>query len=210
SGGVPALSIVRLGNDHTNGTRPGMPTPRAMVAENDLALGHLVEAISSSAIWKESAIFVLEDDAQAGPDHVDAHRSPAFVISPFSKRRTVDTTMYSTSGIRRTLERSLGLPPMSQYDAAAMPMYNAFQPAAHASPFVHLQPRIAIDELNDELAYGADASKRMNLEVADATSERELNEILWRSIKGRGVASPPPARSAFFRRTDATDAGEHR
>ena len=109
------------------GTSPGTPTPRAMVAENDLALGRLVEAISHSAFWKESAIFVLEDDAQNGPDHVDAHRSVLLAISPFTRRGVVDSTLYTTSGVLRTMELILGLPPMSQYDAAATPMYNAFQ-----------------------------------------------------------------------------------
>jgi len=122
SGQVPALSIIRLSGDHTNGTRPGTPTPRAMVAENDLSLGRIVETISHSRIWNESAIFVLEDDAQNGPDHVDAHRSIALVVSPFSKRRVVDSTMYSTSGVLRTMELILGLPPMSQFDAAATPV----------------------------------------------------------------------------------------
>jgi YVTN family beta-propeller protein len=205
TGAVPALSIIRLGNDHTNGTRPGTPTPRAMVAENDLALGRLVEAISHSAIWKESAVFVLEDDAQSGPDHVDAHRSPALVISPFSRRRAVDSTMYSTSGMLRTMELILGLPPMSQYDAAATPLYNAMQTTPDVSPYVHLAPRISIDEKNDALAYGAEASMRMNLADADAAPERELNEILWRSIKGPRATMPPAVRSAFVRRRDAID-----
>jgi hypothetical protein len=203
AGTVPALSIIRLGNDHTNGTRPGTPTPRAMVAENDLALGRLVEAISRSTVWNESAIFVLEDDAQSGPDHVDAHRSPAFVVSPFSRRRNVDSTMYSTSGMLRTMELILGLPPMSQYDAAAAPMYNTFQAVPDRSPFVHLAARIPIDETNDALAYGADASTRMNMADADLAPERELNEILWRSIKGPRAVVPPAVRSAFIRRVSA-------
>ena len=204
-GQVPALSIIRLGNDHTNGTRPGTPTPRAMVAENDLALGRLVDVISHSAIWKESAIFVLEDDAQAGPDHVDAHRSPAFVVSPFSRRRTVDSTMYSTSAMLRTMELILGLPPMSQYDASATPMYNAMQPTPDLQPFVRLPARISIDEKNDRMAYGAEASIRMNLAEADMAPERELNEILWRSIKGAGATVPPAVRSAFVRRPKGGD-----
>ena len=127
NGELPRLNIIRLGNDHTYGTRPDAPTPRSMVAENDVALGRLVEAISRSRFWNESAIFVLEDDAQNGPDHVDSHRSPAFVISPFTKRGAVDSTLYTTSGMLRTMELILGLPPMSQYDAAATPMYDAFQ-----------------------------------------------------------------------------------
>src|SRR5205814_1492190 len=160
---VPAFSIIRMGNDHTNGTRPGTPTPRAMVAENDLAIGRLVEAISKSRVWKDAAIFIVEDDAQNGPDHVDAHRSLALVISPFSRRRVVDSTMYTTSGILRTMELILGVPPMSQYDGAATPMYNAFQATPVLAPFVHLPPRVSIDEKNEALAWGAEASLEMNL-----------------------------------------------
>src|SRR5262249_35535904 len=160
---VPALSIVRLGNDHTNGTRAGWPTPRAMVAENDFAIGRVVETISRSKVWKESAIFILEDDAQNGPDHVDAHRSPALVISPFSRRRAVDDTLYTTSGMLRTIELILGLPPMSQYDAAATPMYNAFQPTPDLAPFERRPARIAFDERNDQWAWGAGASEQLSL-----------------------------------------------
>jgi YVTN family beta-propeller protein len=203
AGTVPALSIIRLGNDHTNGTRPGTPTPRAMVAENDQAIGRLVDIISHSAVWKDSAIFILEDDAQAGPDHVDAHRSPALVISPFSRRRTVDSTMYSTSAMLRTMELILGLPPMSQYDAAAPAMYNAMQTAPDAAPYTRVEPRVALDEKNDLFAYGAEASARMDMSAADLAPERELNEILWRSIKGAQAAVPPAVRSAFVRRAAA-------
>jgi DNA-binding beta-propeller fold protein YncE len=205
AGRVPALSIVRLGNDHTNGTRPGTPTPRSMVAENDLAVGRFVDIVSHSAIWKDSAIFILEDDAQSGPDHVDAHRSPALIISPFSRRRTVDSTMYSTSSMLRTIELILGLPPMSQYDAAAAPMYNAMQATPVLAPFQHLSARVALDETNDAFAYGADASLRMNLADADMAPERELNEILWRSIKGRNAIVPPAVRAAFVHRPKEGD-----
>jgi hypothetical protein len=135
NGGMPRLSIIRLGNDHTLGTRPGALTPRAMVAENDAALGRLVEAVSHSRFWNESAIFVLEDDAQNGPDHVDSHRSIALVISPFARRQALDSTLYTTSAMLRTMELILGLPPMSQYDAAATPMYNAFQPTPVVVPY---------------------------------------------------------------------------
>jgi hypothetical protein len=204
-GQVPALSIIRLSGDHTNGTRPGTPTPRAMVAENDLALGRIVETISHSRIWNESAIFILEDDAQNGPDHVDAHRSIALAVSPFSHRRIVDSTMYSTSGVLRTMELILGLPPMSQYDASATPLYNAFQAAADKAPFARLAPRIAIDEKNEPTAYGAQASSRMDFSAPDLAPELELNEILWKSIRGAGSSMPPPVRNAFVRRGDADD-----
>ena len=140
---LPQLSILHLGNDHTRGTHPGAPTPRAMVADNDLALGRVVEAIANSPFWKDSAIFVVEDDAQSGPDHVDSHRSVALVASPFAKRGLVDHTFYSTSGMLRSMELILGLPPMSMYDAAATPMFNAFQPTPDLSGYRRLTPNVA-------------------------------------------------------------------
>jgi YVTN family beta-propeller protein len=199
TGELPRLSILRLGNDHTAGTRPGYPTPRAMVAENDLALGRLVETISKSRFWKESAIFVLEDDAQNGPDHVDAHRSVAFVISPYTKRGVVDSTLYTTSGMLRTMELILGLPPMSQYDAAATPVYNALHARPVLAPYTRREARVSLTETNDDRAFGAQASMAMNLEEADRAPEFELNEILWKSIRGAHSPMPPPVRASFVR-----------
>ena len=199
SGALPRLNIIRLGNDHTLGTRPDALTPRAMVAENDAALGRLVEAISASAFWKESAIFVLEDDAQNGPDHVDSHRSIALAISPFARRSALDSTLYTTSGMLRTMELILGLPPMSQYDAAATPMYNAFQPTADVTPYKARPARIRLDERNGADAWGAAASMAMNFEEADLTPEYELNEIVWKSVRGVSSPMPPPVRAGFIR-----------
>ncbi len=199
NGNLPRLSIFHLPNDHTDGTRPGAFTPRSMVADNDLALGRMVEAISQSRYWKESAIFVLEDDAQNGPDHVDAHRSPAFAISPFIRRQSVDSTMYSTSAMLRTIELILGLPPMSQYDAAATPMYNAFQPTAVLTPYKTLPARVPTDERNDPRAPGARASMAMDFSAPDLAPELELNEIIWKSIRGADAQMPPPRRAAFVR-----------
>src|SRR5439155_6636725 len=200
----------RLSGDHTNGTRPGTPTPRAMVAENDLALGRIVETISHSRIWNDSAIFVLEDDAQNGPDHVDAHRSIAIVISPFSHRRVVDSTMYSTSGVLRTMELILGVPPLSQFDAASTPLYTAFQAAADPAPFTRLAPKVSIDEKNEPAAYGAQASLRMDFSAPDLAPELELNEIIWRSIRGPQSTMPPPVRNAFVRRGEDPDGDDRR
>ncbi len=202
NGALPRLNIIRLGNDHTSGTRPGYPTPRAMVAENDLALGRLVEAVSKSRFWKESAIFVVEDDAQNGPDHVDAHRSVLLVASPFVKRRHVDSTLYTTSGVLRTIELILGLPPMSQYDAAATPMYAAFMPVPELSPYTARPARISLTEKNDARSPGAQASMQMNFEEADLTPELELNQILWMSVRGADSVMPAPIRSGFIRRID--------
>jgi YVTN family beta-propeller protein len=204
-GGLPRLSILRLGNDHTAGTRPGYPTPRAMVAENDLALGRMVEAVTQSRFWKDSAIFVLEDDAQNGPDHVDAHRSIALVISPYARRGALDSTLYTTSGVLRTIELILGLPPLSQYDAAATPMYGAFQPRPVLTPFTKREARVPLDELNAPNAPGAAASLAMNLEEADQAPDLELNEIIWKAVRGPNSVMPPPVRAAFIRPVEDED-----
>jgi YVTN family beta-propeller protein len=205
NGTVPRLSIIRLPGDHTSGTSPGARTPRSMVADNDLALGLLVELISKSAIWKESAIFIVEDDAQNGPDHVDAHRSILFAISPFSRRGVVDSTLYTTSGVLRTMELILGLPPMSQYDAAATPMYNAFTTTPDLSPFTHLAARVPLTDKNDWSAPGAEASLRMNFTAPDLAPDLELNQIIWEAVRGRGLVMPPPRRTGFIKPIVADD-----
>jgi DNA-binding beta-propeller fold protein YncE len=197
-GTVPQLSILRLPRDHTNGTAPGSFTPTSMIAENDVALGQLVELISHSAIWKESAIFVLEDDAQNGPDHVDAHRSVLLAISPFTRRGAVDSTLYTTSGVLRTMELILGLPPMSQYDAAATPLYNAFSPTPTLTPFTHLAAQVSLEDKNDWTSPGAAASARMNFSAPDLAPDLELNQIIWQSVRGRGAVMPPPRRTGFI------------
>jgi YVTN family beta-propeller protein len=198
-GGLPRLCIMRLPNDHTFGTRPGASTPRSMVAENDLALGRVVEAISQSRFWPEAAIFVVEDDAQNGPDHVDAHRSVLLVASPWARRGAVDSTLYTTSGVLRTIELVLGLPPMSQYDAAATPLVAAFGERPDTRPFAARPARYPLDEKNGPDAPGAEASSRMNLSEVDLAPEGELNQILWESVRGRGAVMPPPVRAAFVR-----------
>jgi hypothetical protein len=174
-----------------------------MMADNDLALGRLVEAVSRSVYWKDSAIFVVEDDAQSGPDHVDSHRSIALVASPFAKRHTVDHTLYTTSGVLRTMELMLGLGPMSYYDAAATPMYGAFQSAPDLTPYSKLIATVPFDEKNPPGTQGASLSQAMNFTDADLTPEEPLNEIIWRSVKGPGVPMPPPRRSAFTRPPNA-------
>ena len=132
AGEMPRLVIMRLPNDHTSGTKPGSPTVFAAVGDNDLALGQVVEGLSKSRFWKQMAIFVVEDDAQNGSDHVDAHRTVALAISPYIKRHTVDSTMYSTTSMLRTMELILGLEPMSQFDAAARPMFHVVHAAGRS------------------------------------------------------------------------------
>ena len=205
SGTVPQLSIIRIGGDHTNGAAAGALTPRAMVAENDLALGQLVDTISHSSVWGSSAIFVLEDDAQNGPDHVDAHRSVLLAVSPFSRRGAIDSTLYTTCGVLRTMELILGLPPMTQYDAAATPMYHAFATAPTVTPFTHLPARVSLTERNDWAAPGAAASARMNFSAPDLAPDLELNQIIWETVRGRGSLMPPPRRTGFVRPIAADD-----
>jgi DNA-binding beta-propeller fold protein YncE len=198
-GAFPQLTILRLPNDHTSGTRVGKPTPTAQVADNDLALGMVVEAISKSKFWKETAIFVIEDDAQNGPDHVDAHRVVALVISPYTKRKYVDSTMYSTTSMLRTMELILGLKPMSQFDAAARPMYRSFTAKPDLTPYAHLVPKADRNAVNVAGAWGAEWSERANLEKEDQADDILFNEVIWKAVKGPQSRMPPPVRAAFFR-----------
>lgn len=195
---LPQLSIIRLPNDHTSGQKKGKISPVAAVADNDLALGKMVEYISQSPIWKESAIFVLEDDAQNGPDHVDAHRSPAFVMSPYIKMGSVNHTMYSTSGILRTIELILGLPPMSQYDAGALPLYDCFTAKADLRPYDAKAASVSLELRNTAWNNSAKRSEYFNLAKEDEAPDLDLNEVVWKSVKGEKSVMPAPRRSAFI------------
>ncbi len=193
--------VMSLGEDHTTGTRPGTFTPRACVASNDLALGRIVEAVTHSKSWPQTAIFVIEDDAQNGPDHVDAHRTVGLVISPYTRRRILDSSQYTTVSMIRTIELILGLPPLSQYDAAARPMFAAFTDRPDLAPYTPEAARINLDEVNAPTAYGADRSLNMDFDEYDRIDDFELNEILWRSIKGKDAPLPPAVRRAIAYRT---------
>jgi DNA-binding beta-propeller fold protein YncE len=166
-----------------------------MAADNDYALGLIVEAVSKSKFWTSTAIFVLEDDAQNGPDHVDSHRSPAFVISSCVKRHRVDGTMYNTASVLRTMEFLLGIRPMTHFDAGARPMTPVFQPMPDAAPYTAERPRIPLDRRNPSNGPGAAASAHMKFDEADENDDDALNDVLWRAIR-RGDP-PPPARSFF-------------
>ncbi|WP_338870184.1 bifunctional YncE family protein/alkaline phosphatase family protein [Spirosoma sp. SC4-14] len=202
---VPNFSSIRLGNNHTSGARIGAPTPAAHVADNDLALGRLVEHLSKSPIWKESAVFVLEDDAQNGADHVDAHRSPALVISPYTKRKHVEHTMYSTSGMLRTMELILGLPPMSQYDAAATPMFACFTSTPTLTPYIHKPANVDLEAKNTAMNESARQSEKLDLRYADKIDDRLFNEIIWKAVKGEQSVMPAPKRGAFLQVAEADD-----
>ncbi|HOY05745.1 MAG TPA: bifunctional YncE family protein/alkaline phosphatase family protein [Saprospiraceae bacterium] len=198
AGSLPRLNTLRLINDHTEGLRLGRPTPFAQVADNDLALGLFIEHLSQSPVWKESAVFVLEDDAQNGADHVDAHRSIAFVISPYTRRRFADHTMYSTNSMLRTIELILGMPPMSQQNAAATPMWKCFTAQADYSPWKARPCNVNLDDRNAVVNDLQRRSDNFDMSREDRVPDLEFNEVLWKAIKGIYTEMPAPRRSAFL------------
>ncbi|WP_161798252.1 bifunctional YncE family protein/alkaline phosphatase family protein [Aneurinibacillus tyrosinisolvens] len=191
-GKMPSFQFLRLPVDHTSGTKVGQPTPKAMVADNDLALGRIVEAVSNSEFWKDTAIFVVEDDAQNGSDHVDAHRTVALAISPYTQTGKVDSTFYTTSSMLRTMELIMGIAPMTQFDASATPMVNSFTDKPNFAPYKVLTPKQPLDELNQKNAPMAAESAKMNLASEDKAPEQQLNQAIWRSVKGAESEMPAP------------------
>ncbi len=202
---LPSLSIMRLPNDHTWGTWKGKKTPQAFVAINDYALGLIVQTISHSKDWKSSIIFVVEDDAQDGSDHVDAHRSTLLVVSPYIKRNYVDHTMYSTSSVLKTIELVLGLPPMTQYDLSATPILFSVTDKPDFKPYKVIEPLIDTSAVNGADAYGAAECEHLNFAKEDAVPDMLFNEILWKAIKGKNSVMPPPVRSAFVKELKKKD-----
>jgi DNA-binding beta-propeller fold protein YncE len=197
SADMPRFIVMHLGNDHTSGTRLGKRTPKALVADNDLALGRIVEAISNSSFWKDTAIFVVEDDAQNGPDHVDAHRSVALVISPYARNAAVDSSLYSTTSMVRTIGLILGLEPLSQFDAAARPMYASFQSHPNLWTYEKVVPKVDLEERNKITAWGVKLSETFDFARQDSVDDLLLNEVVWRSMKGPHWPMPAPVRAAF-------------
>ncbi len=198
TGTLPQFMIMSLGENHTRGTTPDAFKPDACVGSNDLGLGRLVEAASKSKFWNEMAIFVIEDDAQNGPDHVDAHRTAGLVISPYCKRGVVDSTLYSTASMVRTMELILGLPPLTQYDAGATPMFNCFGTEAKVTPYEPIMPRIDLMAKNTAKSPGAKESAKMNFREYDRAPEDALNRILWAEAKGVDAPYPTPIHRAVF------------
>jgi DNA-binding beta-propeller fold protein YncE len=196
-GDAPQFMIVRMGNDHTQGTKVGALTPFAYAAQNDQGVGMLVNAVSHGKLWASTAIFVIEDDAQNGPDHVDSHRAPAFVISPYTHRGVVDSKMYNQTSILRTMELILGLRPMTHFDAAAPAMFATFSRQPDTRPYNLIPPKTSLTDRNEANAPGAQQSGRMDFSNADLVDDDELNAVLWRAIKHSDP--PPPTRSAFAR-----------
>ncbi|GAB4461559.1 MAG: alkaline phosphatase family protein [Armatimonadaceae bacterium] len=201
NGQMPNFMVMALSEDHTSGTRPGAFTPQACVASNDLGLGKIVEACAKSRYWKEMVIFVIEDDAQNGPDHVDAHRTVALAISPYTRRGAVDSTFYTTSSVLRTIELLMGANPMSMYDAAATPLYSSFTNKANLNPYKCREAQIDLNAKNASTAYGATRSLAFDFSEPDLLTpadEDALNRILWHSIKGEDAPYPGIVRRALF------------
>ena len=195
---VPRFNSIRFGNDHTEGARVGKPTVFAHVADNDLAVGLFVEHLSQSKIWNESAVFIVEDDAQNGSDHVDAHRTTAYLAGPFVKRGYADHTMYSTSSMLRTMELILGLPPMSQYDAAAEPMWRCFTNQADVTPFTSVPNQVNLNDVNVKMSWAARQSEKIDLTKEDRVPDLLFSQIIWKAVKGEDSEMPAPVRSAFL------------
>ncbi|HJQ79883.1 MAG TPA: alkaline phosphatase family protein, partial [Lacipirellulaceae bacterium] len=203
-GEFPQLVIVCLPNDHTSGTSAGWATPRACIADNDLAFGRIVAGLSRSRFWKEMAIFAIEDDPQAGWDHVSGYRTISFCISPYAKRGAAVSTQYNTTSILRTIEQILGLPPMNQFDGSATPMFDCFTDKPDFTPYTALRANVPLDELNPEaeaindgvLRNDAIVSATLNFREIDKAPEDVLNRILWRSMRGSREPYPEWAISA--------------
>ncbi len=202
AGELPRLIIICLPNDHASGTRPGCPTPAACLADNDLAFGRIVEALSQSRFWPQMAIFGIEDDPQAGWDHISGYRTTAYVVSPYAKRGTLVPTQYNTTSVLRTIEQILGLPPMNQFDASATPMFDCFVDEPDLTPFTAVPANIPLDQMNPDpaaiqdpqLREDAIVSMQLNFSEVDRAPEDVLNRILWRAMKG--TSTPYPAWAA--------------
>ncbi len=197
-GQLPSLVLICLPNDHTSGTRAGSPTPTACVADNDLAFGQIVQAISHSRFWPQTVIFAIEDDPQNGWDHISGYRTTAYCISPYTRRGAVVRTSYNTLSIIRTIEQILGLPPMNQFDATAVPMFDCFTDTPDYGPYVAVPSQVPLDQMNPApralrdpaLRRDAIASARLNFRRVDACPEDVLNRILWRAAKGSSAPYP--------------------
>ncbi len=217
SGVMPNLVVVQLPSDHTSGTTPGASTPKAMVADNDLAVGLIVEALSKSKFWSKMAIFIVEDDAQNGVDHVDGHRTVALAVSPYIRRGHVDSTFYSNQSMLKTIELMLGLPALSLFDLIANDMRASFTDEPNLTPFTHSAPVEDLFAVNPPLKAlkgpakeAAQASAKMRWDVPDAVPSARLNRILWHTVRGWDTAYPGARRSVFAPYSLDSDEDERR
>jgi hypothetical protein len=195
---VPQFNSIRFINDHTEGLSLNKPTPFAHVADNDLAVGLFMEHLSHSSIWKESLVLIVEDDAQNGPDHVDAHRSTAYIAGGYVKQGFVDHTAYTTTSLLRTMELILGLPPMTQYDAAANSLWRCFDDTPDHPPFSVRPCQVDLNDKNlDENKWQA-LSETFDFSLEDRVNDFDFNEVIWRAVKGLDSPCPPTVRAAFL------------
>lgn len=199
---VPQFNTVRFGNNHTEGMRLGRPSPYAHVADNDLAVGLFIQTLAESSIWNQTVVFIVEDDAQNGSDHVDAHRTTAYIAGGYIKRNFLDHTLYTTASMLRTLELLLGMEPMTQYDAAATPMWNCFNTTALPFAFKAIVPSVNLDEKNVAVNIWQKKSEAFSFEQEDTNNDVEFNRVLWHGLKG-SKPFPGPTRAAFI--TPLTD-----
>ena len=208
---LPKVQFVRLPNDHTAGTKPGAPTPKAYVADNDYALGRLVDTVSHSKDWASTAIFVTEDDAQNGPDHVDAHRTLATVISPYTQTGKVDSTFYNTASMVRTIGLIAGVGPLTQFDAYSTPMSASFTTRPDARPYDVIRPSYPMTSKNGAAAPLASQSAAQDLTREDRIDMNTFNQAVWQSVKGSGSPMPAPQHHVIGTRTGASqgDADGH-
>lgn len=196
---LPQLNTLHIINDHTEGLKKGRPTPIAHVADNDLAIGMFIEYLRKSAVWENSVVFIVEDDAQGGPDHVDAHRTTAYVAGGYVKRNFVDHTMYSTTSILKTIELILGIPAMSQYDAAAMPMYRSFTNHSLPSEFTAKPLQVDIAEKNTVMNKWQRMSEKFDFSKEDNVPDALFTEVIWKAVKGVNAIVPAPRHAAFIK-----------
>jgi YVTN family beta-propeller protein len=196
---LPQLNTLRIINDHTEGLKKGRPTPFAHCADNDLAVGMFVDYLSKSPVWKESVVFVLEDDAQDGPDHVDAHRSTAYIAGGYIKRNFIDHTMYSTSSVLHTIELILGIPPMSQYDAAAEPLWRCFSKSPDPAGFDSRPLTTDINARNTIDNAWQRKSENFDFSAEDRIPDRTFSEVIWKAVKGAQSPVPAPIHAAFVK-----------
>ena len=195
---LPRFTIMSLGENHTQGTTPGTFTPSAEVASNDIGVGRIVEAATRSRFWNQMAIFIIEDDAQNGPDHVDAHRTVGLVISPYCKRGAIDSALYTTASMIRTMELILGLPPLTQYDAGATPMFSCFDKECRPMPYSPVMPTVDLYAKNTEKSPLSMLSKQLDFSDYDRAPEDVLNRILWTAAKADEPIPAPIHRVLFM------------
>jgi YVTN family beta-propeller protein len=208
NGSVPAFNYLVLTNDHTNGLAAGRRTPQAMVADNDYALGELVDTISHSSVWNSSMILVMEDDSQDGADHLDAHRIPAFAISPYTKRAAVVHTRYDFPSLIKTLELPIGMKPLTLYDALATPLYDAFSSSAsNSEPYTALPPTTDLNARNANTATNRRLARKYNLTATDQVPQNVLDRMLWHAVRGRHSTPPHPGPNAQREKPGEDDDG---